>query len=196
MSSNTLGGIQLGGSNDNWIIRNVMSNNTGYGVEIVDFSNDNVIRQNDIIGDTGGISLDESSGNSLYHNNFVDNVYQVAGVDFWLQENTWDNGREEGNYWSDYAGKDLKGDGIGDTGIPHLGVDYYPLMIPYILGDVNHDGTVNIIDVAIVAWSFNSYPGHSRWNLHADLNGDSSINILDIAMVASNFEKKWESFQN
>jgi parallel beta-helix repeat protein len=194
VGSNTLGGVQLQSSEDNLIIENVVSNNPGYGVEIVDFSSDNVIRQNDIIGNIRGISLDECSGNSLCHNNFIDNVYQVAGVDFWLQENIWDNGRKEGNYWSDYAGKDLNGDGIGDTGIPHLGVDHYPLMSPYILGDLNHDGTVNIIDVAIVAWSFNSYPGHSRWNLHADLNGDSSINILDIAMVASNFGKKWESF--
>jgi len=44
--------------------------------------------------------------------------------------NAWDNGAE-GNYWSDYSGADLNGDGIGDTGmIPHLDVDSKPLMDP------------------------------------------------------------------
>jgi len=47
--------------------------------------------------------------------------------------NSWDNG-EEGNYWSDYTGEDLDGNGIGDTPylIPDKGkaTDNYPLMKP------------------------------------------------------------------
>jgi len=194
ITSNTLSGVLLRRSNKNWIIQNVISDNLEFGVEIDDFSNNNTITQNEIVKNYQGIGLDKSIGNGIYHNNFIDNAYQAVGIDFWTLENLWDNGREEGNYWSDYAGKDLNGDGIGDTGIPHLGVDHYPLMSPYILGDVNHDGTVKIIDVAIVAWSFNSYPQHARWNPHADLNNDNFINIIDIAIVASNFGKKWGSF--
>lgn len=175
------------------IVKNAISDNL-FGVEIDDFSSNNVISQNDIVENYWGISLDECGDNSIYHNNFTDNRYQVVSIDFWLQENVWDNSQEEGNYWSDYAGEDLNGDEIGDTWVPHFGVDYYPLMSPYILGDVNHDGTVNILDVGIVASCFHSYLGDSKWNPHADLNGDNVINILDIATVASNFGKKWEFF--
>ena len=191
MISNVLSGVQLHHSNDNCITQNAISD-CMFGVEIEDFSNYNTISRNDIVKNHWSIRLDESGGNSLYHNNFVDNPNKILSMGFWLQENIWDNSQEEGNYWSDYGGEDLDGDGIGDTETPYLDVDYYPLMSPYILGDVNHDGTVNIIDVGIVASCFHSHPEHSKWNPHADLNGDSFIDILDIAMVARTFGKKWE----
>ncbi len=50
----------------------------------------------------------------LYHNNFVNNSQQIQALDdgfyFWSM----DNGKE-GNYWSDYYGKDANGDGIGES---------------------------------------------------------------------------------
>jgi hypothetical protein len=54
----------------------------------------------------------------------------------------------------------------------------------YAIGDINHDGSVNILDIAIVAVSYESKPDQPRWNPIADVNKDGVINILDLALVA------------
>lgn len=54
-------------------------------------------------------------------------------------------------------------------------------------GDVNGDGKVNGLDIALVAYSFGSYPGHPRWNPSADLNGNLRIDGIDMMIVAANF---------
>jgi len=53
-----------------------------------------------------------------------------------------------------------------------------------ISADINGDGKVNILDVALVALAWGSYPGHSRWDPRCDLDGNELINIIDIALVA------------
>jgi hypothetical protein len=57
-------------------------------------------------------------------------------------------------------------------------------------GDTNGDGVVDVRDVAAVASSYGSYPGHPRWNPTADLNNDLKIDVKDVALVASNFGKR------
>jgi len=61
----------------------------------------------------------------------VDNHKQV---DSYNSKNIWDNGWE-GNYWSDYTGKDRNGDEIGDTPyvIDENNRDNYPIMNPWTL---------------------------------------------------------------
>jgi PKD repeat protein len=59
-----------------------------------------------------------------------------------------------------------------------------------LLGDLNGDGVVNIIDVAIVARAFGSRPGNERWNPVADLDNNGIINILDLTIVAKNYGRK------
>jgi len=76
-----------------------------------------------------GGAKDESTNNLIYHNNFLDNARQAIDSG---SNNHWDyNG--EGNYWSDYPGKDENDDGIGDTPYHvHSNVmDNYPLMEPF-----------------------------------------------------------------
>lgn len=59
-----------------------------------------------------------------------------------------------------------------------------------LLGDLNEDGIVNILDLAIVAYSFRSSLGDPEWNPKADLNHDKIINIIDISVVAIEYGKE------
>jgi hypothetical protein len=53
--------------------------------------------------------------------------------------------------------------------------------------DVNNDGRVEIIDVAIVAFAFGSTPGSPQWNPAADLDLNGIVNIIDVASVSYDF---------
>ena len=70
-----------------------------------------------------------TSNNSFYHNNFLNNGQQVYDSAWDNPEvsssvNVWDDGYPSGgNYWSDYEGYDLDGDGIGD--MPHKIVNVF-----------------------------------------------------------------------
>jgi len=45
-------------------------------------------------------------------------------------DSIWNDSQGRGNYWSDYNGSDLDGDGVGDTNLPWHDVDWCPLMQP------------------------------------------------------------------
>ena len=78
------------------------------------------------------------SNNRFFRNDFVENNDPII---CWYSSNIWDNG-SEGNYWSDYNGTDMDGDGIGDSPYSILTLhltgesydyDNYPLMEPIII---------------------------------------------------------------
>ncbi|MCK5559549.1 MAG: right-handed parallel beta-helix repeat-containing protein, partial [Thermoplasmata archaeon] len=166
ISQNKDTGIFLWSDDDlNQILKNNISHNNWYGIEIKSSSNHITIQDNIIISNNGsgifsrrsyyhtiiintimdheyGIRFEDSSFNTIYNNNFINNINQAQD---YPQSNTW-NGNYSigGNYWSDYSGYDefsgpnqsqFGSDGIGDTPYTNIGgdsgaVDKYPFMNP------------------------------------------------------------------
>jgi parallel beta-helix repeat protein len=112
--------------------RNIISGNdirnTGRGFDFFRASYNN-ISGNNVVDSTCGVYFFESPDNKFWHNNFIENTQQVD-VDL-DSANVWDDGYPSGgNYWSDYAGSDANGDGIGDSPytIDANNTDNYPLV--------------------------------------------------------------------
>lgn len=174
------------------IINNIVSNNSWFGIYLEECSRYNTITGNTAYNNWIGIGLTEnSSDNLIYHNNLINNTYQAfeEGINIWDKGVKW----MEGNYWSDYDGFDGNGDGIGDTpySINSDTQDNYPLMSPYIEGDVNHNGVVDIFDLAMAGRAYGFFSGEPEYNCHADLNQDGIVDMRDIAIVAINYGKTW-----
>jgi LPXTG-motif cell wall-anchored protein len=103
----------------------VIANNTVAGIYLSSSSNRNLVIGNRLEKNSIGVWVADvaSKNNTFYHNNFINNTHQASVFGLTI----WDDGTE-GNYWSDYNGQDLNGDGIGDTEISHLGIDRFPLI--------------------------------------------------------------------
>jgi hypothetical protein len=55
------------------------------------------------------------------------------------------------------------------------------------VGDINTDGTVDIVDITRMAILFGSEIGDSRYNPNLDINNDGTIDMVDITTAALNF---------
>ena len=141
VSGNSGPGILLiDSSTGNMVSDNVLTGNAVIGIDVYS-SSANTVSGNNVTGSDIGIEVDDSSDNSFYHNNFVDNTQQT--MLYGSGPNAWDSGYPSGgNYWSDYVGTDVyKGpgqnvpgsDGIGDN--PYVididNTDNYPFMQPW-----------------------------------------------------------------
>ncbi len=201
-------GISLLGSNHS-VVRNCRVNSNGWRGIVFwhEAAHNNTIHNNTIFKNgwassawgNGGVVLISSGGNTIYHNDFVDNRVPAASSNGY--SNVWDNGYPSGgNYWSDYGGSDLYSgvhqnetgsDGIGDAAhaIDVNNNDRYPLMAPigYFPWDVNGDGYVGIDDIVAVAEHFGQDSTHPSWDSKYDINEDNYIGIDDIVAVAEHF---------
>lgn len=141
---------------------------------------------------------------SVYHNSFYAGGLGEC-MAFWVYNSSWDNGYPSGgNYWSNYDGTDLYSgpyqnetgsDGIGDTSyvIDEINSDRYPLMKPWrpLLGDINDDRVVDILDIVAIASIYNCKEGELKWNPEADLAQPyGKIDIFDLVTVAAHYGEK------
>jgi len=142
--SNNLASIALGESSNNTIVGNKASNNF-LGFVLSDYSNSSAIIGNNVSNsELFGIFLQNTTGNCIYLNNFINNtnnVHSDNSTNFWNSplEITHTHNRTTyesylGNYWSDYEEKYPDAEEIDTTGIwdtPYSidgDKDYYPLM--------------------------------------------------------------------
>ena len=115
------------------IINNDVNSNIKCGIQIE--SNNNTITQNNVHSNKGGGIYVYGYNDAVYLNNFINNKNNAGPAAIWNSTEKISyayNGKTYknylGNYWSDYTGKDINGDGVGD--IPHyaVGNDNYPLL--------------------------------------------------------------------
>jgi parallel beta-helix repeat protein len=195
-------GVELQFSSmNNTISRNTITENQFDGI-LDAYSWYNRISENTISDNRYGVAYADSSNNALYRNNFVNNTQHVNDAS-WSSpsippsSNVWDNGCE-GNYWDDYSGIDSDDDGIGDT--PYVidanNQDNYPLVSPFLVGDINHDGAVDLNDLLLVDGAYGTEPGDADWNCHCDIAGseedsDGVIDVHDLTTVGKNYGKNY-----
>ncbi|MHA1188147.1 MAG: right-handed parallel beta-helix repeat-containing protein [Candidatus Heimdallarchaeota archaeon] len=145
LSSNGHGGIFLWyGCDYNLVINNTVLNNSFEdGIRLIR-SNYNKISFNTVKNNTRyGCNLDdESENNTIHHNNFINNNNDLAQGYSILDSNTWYQVTiNEGNYWSDW-------DGLNSYEITgSTSVDLYPLLSPAVMNWTGFQFSLAIDDI-------------------------------------------------
>ena len=215
VTRNTLGIAVWNSSNNDLVKGNWVLNNSenGDGMIIAPSAKNITILENlfcnnslFINGPDPGLIWSSASG-IIVHNSFMRDA--IIKIDYYCgpgepQPNVAWSKDGEGNFWIDYSGQDTNEDGLGDTPylIPYVSENFtlmyennndsFPLMKPYqwIMGDVNYDAVVNILDIFTIAKAYDSRPNDASWNPRCDLNNDSVIDILDMFEAASRFGER------
>jgi len=135
-------GVHVSVSSNHSITGNSITANIDYGIYLHKSYNNSIIG-NEIADNGIGIRFQSSLDNVIYENNIVDNTESVYD-DSWdpfephspiPSINTWDDGHQRGNYWSDFRERypnatELDNSGIWDTPyiIDNNNKDNYPII--------------------------------------------------------------------
>jgi parallel beta-helix repeat protein len=205
---NQIRGLNLETSNFNIVLGNKViapdDDVYAFGIFLGDSSSNNRIIENSMEAKNGtNVWLSNSTGNMLFHNNFMACMRQAYDYSWDEQAippsvNVWDDGYPSGgNYWSDYTGIDQKSgsyqnetgsDGMGDT--PYVidldNQDNYPLMNPWPSGwklDFMAPSRHPIVDFAIYNGSLYAAADNKLY-----VKEGSSWNVIDAPTFVTSLE--------
>jgi len=182
-NSNDCRGIHLSSLSNNILSGNTANSNNWHGISLTDSSN-NTLMKNNASNNGNGIFLCASRNNTICHNNLINNTNHNA---YDYDTNAWDSD-SEGNYYSNYNGTDNNTDGIGDTHHPIPGgggsIDRFPLMHQWTgdtpqKGDLNGDHLLTPADAAIAL----RLAATSTHDDAADVSRDGRVTSLDALMI-------------
>jgi uncharacterized repeat protein (TIGR01451 family) len=197
-----ISGLLIGGlSNNNRFFKNTITNNMHIGIAIYN-SNNVLMRYNKISANQIGVVFSSNSkGHVFYLNDFINNTHHVISESSFL---TWNSPEKVsylynntnftnylGNYWDNYSGSDINGDGIGDTAY-NIGSDKdsYPLVklssnyiiIPSTtkveLVEVYSNSTNKTVSITTQIARLNA-------SITGDLNGTINITELELVWITS-----------
>ena len=60
-----------------------------------------------------------------------------------------------------------------------------------VMGDINGDKTVNILDGVKLSLAYTGTPGSTQWNVAADLNHDKTVNLYDAVRMSLHWAENW-----
>jgi parallel beta-helix repeat protein len=192
--------IYVEGGGSNTITGNNLVNNY-VGIYCIETQSNLIVRNNIVNcsntalgGGNPAIMFWGASNNTIYHNNFINNIQQAYDGSFNspFSVNTWDDGYPDGgNYWSDYKTKypdaaEIGNLRIGDTSyvIDSENQDRYPLMEPFtttppqitLLSPVNqvyNESSVDLVFTTDEAVNWTGYSLDGKQNV--TITGNSTI---------------------
>ncbi len=137
---NSTAGISINGSSNNFAANNITGNYNGITI-LFSTCTGNSFSSNFVLNNSGYGILINAGSNNLIYNNYFNNTKNAndLGINNWNTSRTMGPAIHGGsylggNFWSDYAGWDIDGDGLGNTRVPYNssnnisnGGDYLPL---------------------------------------------------------------------